>query len=138
LEPGGLEELVMGHCPQYLLDAFAYWALDGSPTVAVVHDGLTRFEWSWRDLCTRLRGCDESMPSELCDWLGVRAGTSYATAAKRLLREASTPAPIRLRGVDADGFECGWNGIAWVRVDRQDGPPIGIDDADPAGARWRS
>jgi hypothetical protein len=106
----------MGECPQYLLEAFGHWALDGTPNVALVDDGQTRRDLPWRELCTQLRRCDESMPGDLCDWFGMPAGATYGVVARRLLGDGDARASRTLRGVDAEGFVCGWSGAEWVRL----------------------
>ncbi len=106
----------MGDCPHHLLDAFGQWALDGRPQHALVDNGLGLAEWPWRDLCAHVRGCDESMPIEVCDALALPENSRYSLAARRLLLKAGDPLPWSIQAVDADGYPCGWTGTRWVRL----------------------
>jgi hypothetical protein len=107
----------VGDCPGFLREAFLHWALDGQPDAAIVDGPFALAEWPWKELCSRLRQCSDPMPDDLCEWLGVTLGTTYAATARRLLREAGASGSTALRGVDADGLMRRWTGSEWVRLD---------------------
>jgi hypothetical protein len=104
------------------MDAFEIWVLGDMPLSAVVDMDEGRQRVSWRVLCDRVRECDEAMPPDVCGWLNVVPGTSYADAAQQLLDSAGARSPILLEGIDADGSTRGWTGTEWIRLNKGEQP----------------
>lgn len=81
-----------GHAPGHLRDAFHDCLfeeefMDGPESLdmeAVWHNGSMR---SWRWLLGMLWNCTDIMPSEMCEELGLEAGSNYAQGV-RSVRES--------------------------------------------------
>jgi hypothetical protein len=115
---------------RFMREAFLHWAFDGQPKFALVEVDGGLVAWPWRELCRRLRDNDDVIPDDLCDWLGMAAGSRYGAAARRLLRDATDVAPSRRRSVDSEGWVCRWTGAGWLRLYR----PVeeAVEDVDHA------
>jgi len=77
----------MSHYPGHMREAFIAWADAGMPATATVEVGYEPQQWPAERLLGRMAHCTDVIPGHFCDELGTPLGSTYASAAQRLLRE---------------------------------------------------
>lgn len=75
-----------GHAPGELRDAFVEWVDDGCHLDSAIEVYWTQRPVRW--LLGQLWNCTDTLPSHECEGIGVRRGSSYAQAVRRLWLEA--------------------------------------------------
>ena len=68
---------------------FRTWVDAGMPPQAAVQVYYETVKWPAAKMLGAMTRCTDTMPDELCDTLKAAHGTSYATAAARLMRAAA-------------------------------------------------